>query len=253
MGRKGATKHLKRLPAPAFWPIHRKEFRWAARPNPGAHELDRCFPLLLVVRDILHLAKTRKEARFLLSEGNVVVNGRIRRDDTYPVGLMDVIAFPVVNTAYRVLPAPRKGLILHPIPADEREFKLCQIVNKTCVKGGYLQLNLNDGRNILLPVADPGNPVEDRYETHGALKLQLPSAEITDYVALTKGVLAVITGGKNIGHWGEVVALDEVEGTHSPTITLKGDEDDLYTTIIDYVFPIGKGMPWVSLPEDDAS
>jgi len=253
MGRKGATKHLKRLPAPAFWPIHRKEFRWTARPKPGAHEIDRCLPLLLVVRDILHLAKTRKEARFLLSEGNVVVNGRIRRDDTYPVGLMDVIAFPVMNTAYRVLPAPRKGLILHPIPGDEREFKLCQIVNKTCVKGGHLQLNLNDGRNILLRVADPGNPVEDRYETHGTLKLQLPSAEITDYVALTKGVLAVITGGKNIGHWGEVVALDEVEGTHSPTITLKGEEDDLYTTIIDYVFPIGKGMPWVSLPEDDAS
>ncbi len=253
MGRKGASNHLKRFPAPAFWPIHRKEFRWTARPKPGAHELTRCLPLLLVVRDILHLAKTRKEARFLLSEGHVAVNGRIRRDDTYSVGLMDVIAFPGMGTAYRVLPAPRRGLILHPITGDEREFKLCQIVNKTCVKGGHLQLNLNDGRNLLLRVADSRNPVEDRYETRGTLKLQLPTAEITDYVNLTTGVLAVITGGQNIGRWGEVITLDDVKGTHSPTLTLKGEEDELYTTIIDYVFPIGKGMPWISLPEVDAS
>jgi small subunit ribosomal protein S4e len=253
MGRKGAKKHLKRLPAPAFWPIHRKEFKWVVRPRPGAHELNRCLPLLLVVRDILQLAKTRKEAKFLLSEGNVVVNGRIRREDDYPVGLMDVIAFPLLDKAYRVIPAPRKGLILHPITGEEREFKLCQIVNKTSVKGGHLQLNLNDGRNILLKVSDPGNPVEDIYETHGTLKIQVPTTEIADYVNLTEGVLAVITGGKNIGHWGEVVEIDEVEGTHSPTITLKGEGDDQYKTIIDYVFPIGKGMPWISIPEDEAS
>ena len=253
MGRKGAKKHLKRFPAPAFWPIHRKEFKWVVRPRPGAHELNRCLPLLLVVRDILQLVKTRKEAKFLLTEGNVVVNGRVRRDDDYSVGLMDVIAFPLTDAAYRVIPAPRKGLILHSITGEEKEYKLCQIVNKTCVKGGHLQLNLNDGRNILLNVTDPKNPVEDIYETRGTLKIQVPTAEIVDYVRLTKGVLAVITGGKNVGRWGEVVQIDEAEGSHSPIITLKGETEEQFKTIIEYVFPIGKGMPWISMPEDEAS
>lgn len=253
MGRKGAKKHLKRFPAPAFWPIHRKEYKWVVRPKPGPHKMNQCLPLLLVIRDILQLAKTRKEAKFLLSEGNVMVNGRIRRHDNYSVGLMDVISFPLTDEAYRVIPAPRKGLILHSITGEEKEHKLCQIVNKTCVKGGHLQLNLNDGRNILLNVMNPGNPVEDIYETRGTLKIQVPTAEIVDYVRLTEGVLAVITGGKHIGRWGEVVQIDEAEGSHSPIVTLKGEAEDSFKTIIEYVFPIGKGMPWISMPEDEAS
>jgi len=253
VGRKGAKKHLKRLPAPALWPIHRKEFKWVVRPKPGSHELNQCLPLLLVIRDILQLAKTRKEAKFLLSAGNVMVNGRVRRDDDYAVGLMDVIAFPLTGTAYRVVPAPRKGLILHSITGEEKEHKLCQIVNKTCVKGGHLQLNLNDGRNILLKVTNPENPVEDIYETRGTLKIQVPTAEVVDYVSLTEGVLAVITGGKHVGRWGEVVQIDEAEGSHSPIVTLKGEDEVQLKTIIEYVFPIGKGIPWISMPEDEAS
>ncbi|MFX0075991.1 MAG: 30S ribosomal protein S4e, partial [Candidatus Hermodarchaeota archaeon] len=35
MTRKGGSKHLKRLPAPSSWPIHRKEFRWVVKPRSG--------------------------------------------------------------------------------------------------------------------------------------------------------------------------------------------------------------------------
>ena len=50
MTKKGGSKHLKRLPAPVNWPIHRKEFRWVVKSRPGPHPLDRSLPLLLVVR-----------------------------------------------------------------------------------------------------------------------------------------------------------------------------------------------------------
>ena len=251
MGRKGGKSHLKRLPAPALWPIHRKEFKWVVRPRPGPHNMNQCLPLLLIVRDMLKLAKTRREAKFMLSEGRVKVDGQVRRDDDYPVGLMDVLEIPLLKKAYRVLTAPKRGLILHPITGDEWEYKLCQIVNKTSVKGGHLQLNLNDGRNILLKVADPRNPVEDVYETHGTLKIQLPNAEISDYLNLEEGVLAVITGGKNIGRWGEVVKIERMEGPYTPNITLKDEREDQFKTIFNYVFVIGKGMPWISMPEED--
>ncbi|MHA1832356.1 MAG: 30S ribosomal protein S4e, partial [Candidatus Baldrarchaeia archaeon] len=52
MGKKGPKRHLKRLPAPRFWPIHKKEFKWTVRPSPGPHPMNRCLPLLLIVRDI---------------------------------------------------------------------------------------------------------------------------------------------------------------------------------------------------------
>ena len=251
MGRKGGKHHLKRLPAPAFWPVHRKEFKWVVKPRPGPHKISRCIPLLLIVRDMLKLAKTRREAKFLLSEGHVMVDGRVRRDDDYPVGLMDVIDIPSIKKAYRVLPAPKKGLVLHPITGEEREFKLCQIVDKTSVKGGHLQINLHDGRNILLRVTDPRNPKEDVYDTHGTLKIQIPNTEISAYLKLEEGVIAMVTGGKNMGRWGEVVKIEKREGPYSPTITLKEDEGNQFKTIIDYVFAIGKGMPWISMPGED--
>ena len=31
MGKKGKTARLKRKPAPAFWPIHRKELPWVSK------------------------------------------------------------------------------------------------------------------------------------------------------------------------------------------------------------------------------
>ncbi len=251
MGRKGGQHHLKRLPAPAHWPVHRKEFRWVVKPRPGPHMVGRCLPLLLIVRDMLQLAKTRREARFLLSEGQIKVDGSVRRGDDYPVGLMDVVEIPSTKKAYRVLPSPNKGLVLHPITGDETEFKLCQIVNKTMVKRGYIQLNLHDGRNILLKVKDARNPAEDVYETHDTVKVQLPNTEISAHLKLEEGVLAVVTGGKNVGDFGEVVKIEEMEGPHSPAITLKDDGGDQFKTIINYVFVIGKGTPWISMPGED--
>ena len=158
MGKKGKQQHLKRLPAPKFWPIHRKEAQWIVKPRPGPHKIHQCIPLILIVRDMLQLVKSRREAKIVLSEGQVKVDRKIRKNDDYPVGLMDVIEIPVINASYRVLPALRKGLILHSITSKESESKLCQIINKTTVTGGHLQLNLHDGRNILCKVEDSKNP-----------------------------------------------------------------------------------------------
>lgn len=251
MGRKGGKRHLKRLPAPAFWPIHRKEFRWVVRARPGPHEISQCLPLLLVVRDMLKMAKTRREVEVLLSEGCVRVDGRVRREDDYPVGLMDVMDIPSIEETYRVLPTQKRELALHPIIGEERGFKLCQIVNKTSNKGGHLQLNLHDGRNILLKVADSRNPVEDVYETRDTLKIQVPDMKISDRLKLEEGVLAVVTDGKNMGRWGEVIEIEKEKGPHPSAITLKDADGNQFETIMDYVFAIGKGVPWISMLGED--
>lgn len=251
MGRKGGKRHLKRLPAPSIWPIHRKEFKWVVRPRPGPHSMSRSIPLLLILRDMLKLANTRRETKIILSEGKVLVDGRIRRDDDFPVGIMDVIEIPLTKKAFRVLPSPKKVLILHPITSDEAGYKLCQIVDKTCVRGGHIQLNLNDGRNVLVKVADPRNPVEDIYKTHGTLKIKIPNTEILDYLDLEIGVIALITGGKNIGRWGKIVEIGDAKGPYPTTITLKDERGGQFKTITDYVFPVGKEEPWISMPSGD--
>ena len=135
MGRKGKTGRLKRNPAPSFWPIHRKEYTWVVKPSAGPHSLENCLSLTLVLRDILGVAKTKKEAGMILSEGKVVVDGKVRRKADFPVGLMDVISLSDLKKFYRVLPS-HKGLFLNPVSKEEAEFKLCRVEDKTTVPNG---------------------------------------------------------------------------------------------------------------------
>ncbi|MDK2383271.1 MAG: 30S ribosomal protein S4e, partial [Candidatus Korarchaeota archaeon] len=50
MGKMGGSRHLKRLAAPGYWPIAKREKVWVVKPRPGPHPMDQGFPLLVVVR-----------------------------------------------------------------------------------------------------------------------------------------------------------------------------------------------------------
>jgi small subunit ribosomal protein S4e len=250
LGKKGRSTGLKREPAPRFWPIHRKEYVWVVRPSPGPHSLENCLPLAVILRDILGLAKTKKEAKTIVSQGKVYVDGRVRREDNFPVGSMDVISIPEVAKRFRALPSS-KGLILHPIDKDEANFKLCRIENKTVVKNGHIQLNLHDGSNVSVKVEDPKNPQEDVYETLDTLKISLPERQILEHTKLKENDFAIITGGKNIGKYGKIIEIERAKGKkrRNALVTLDDEKGNRYQTILKLVFTTGETQPLVSLPE----
>ena len=138
MGRKGESGHLKRKPAPKLWPIHRKEAVWTVKPTPGPHPAARSLPLALVVRDMLGFANTAKEARNIICSGKILVDGKIRKDDSYLVGLMDVISVPENNKSYRVLPSG-KGLFLYAINSEDAKliFQQQELLKKLKTESEY--------------------------------------------------------------------------------------------------------------------
>jgi len=250
LGRKGGSTRLKSKPAPRFWPIHRKETPWAVRPAPGPHSLENCLPLALVLREILGFAKTRKEAKTIVSQGKVYVDGKIRRTDDFPIGLMDAISIPDADKFYRVLPSA-KGLILNPVDKEEMNFKLCRIEDKSVVKNAQVQLNLHDGSNILLKVADPKNPQEDVYKTLDTIKISLPERQILEHIKMKENGYAIITGGKNIGKYGKIVNIEKAEGKkkRNSLITIEDQKSDRFQTILDFALAIGETKPLISLTE----
>jgi len=249
MGKKGGNLHLKREASPAFWPIHRKEFTWAVKPRPGPHPINRCIPLVLIVREILGLAETRKEARKIISQGKVKVDGKVRRDDRFPAGLMDVISIPELKANYRILPS-EKGLTLYPIDEKESEFKLCRIENKTVIRGGHIQLNLHDGRNLLIRVEDPRNVEEDKYRTLDTLMISIPDQEIIEHLRLEKGMSAILIDGKNIGKHGIISSIEEQTGRkrRNLLVNIEDEKGKIYQSILGYAFVIGDKTPRISLP-----
>jgi len=252
LGKKGKVGRLKRKPAPRFWPIHRKEAVWIVRPSSGPHSLDKCFPLSLVLRDILEVAETRKEAKKAISQGKVYVDGKVRRKDDFPVGLMDVISMPELNKFYRVLPS-HKGLFLNPISKEEAGFKLFRIEGRAIVKNGTSQIALHDGSNMLVKVEGTEKP-EVVYETFATLKLGLPEKQVLDQLNTKKGNIAIITGGKNIGKQGKIVEIEKTEAKkrRNALVVIEDEKGNRYQTILDFVFSIGGANSLISLPEANA-
>jgi len=250
MGRKSGVRHLKRKPAPRVWALERKKYTWIVKPSPGPHPIVQCLPLTLILRDFLKLAKTAKEAKTIVAQGKVQVDGKVRRDVAYPVGAMDVVTIPETGHSYRVLPS-QKGLVLHPVEKEEAAFKLCRIEDKTTVENGHVQLNLHDGTSMLVRVVDPKNPSEDTYRTLDTLRINLPTREVLGYMKLGKGVPVILLGGKNVGKHGKVVELEERAGQKRRTqlVTVEDKQGNRFQTTADLAFVVGDAEPSISLPE----
>ncbi|MEM2226654.1 MAG: 30S ribosomal protein S4e [Candidatus Bathyarchaeia archaeon] len=250
MGKKGGLKHLKRYKAPGYWPISKKAFVWAPRPSPGPHPIANCIPLLLLIRDVLGYAHTSREAKLIISRGAVRVDGRVRRDEGYPVGLMDVVEIPEANIRLRMVPAPKE--VLAPVEIDESEasFKLCKVINKTTLKGGNVQLNLHDGRNVVLRISDPKNPIEDGYSSRDVIKLSIPDQSILDHFKFEIGSLAIVIDGKNIGARGRIASIEPGTALRPAIASLECEGGAIVRTLADYVFVVGREAPAIKLYGD---
>lgn len=250
LGRKGGTTGLKRKPAPRFWPIHRKEYTWVVRPSPGPHSLEKCLPSAVVLRDILGFAQTRKEAKTIVSQGKMFVDGKIRREDNFPISLMDVVSIPDASKYFRIIPS-RIGLVFHPIGKEETCFKLCRIENKIVTKNGHIQLNLHDGSNILVKVADPRSPQEDTYKTLDTIKISIPERQILEHIRMKENDFAIITGGKNIGKYGKIVSIESAEARkrRNAFLIIEDEKGNRCQTTLNFVFALGDAQPIISLPE----
>ncbi|MHA1688577.1 MAG: 30S ribosomal protein S4e [Promethearchaeota archaeon] len=247
MTRYGGQKVLKRLNTPGFLKIQRKHGKFFVKPSPGPHPSRFCLPLLHVIRDLLKIVDNYREAKKLIGQGYFKVDGRVIRDIKFPLGLMDVLSIEKMDKYYRILPDSHHGLFLHEISKEESNFKLCRISNKTTVKGGHIQLNLHDGRNILIKVEDPRNPKEDIYKRMDVLKITIPEQEILKLLRFKEGNLAIIVSGKNIGQMGKIVVTSRRFGPNASTVSIQREGGET-ETLYDYTFVIGENQPEISLP-----
>lgn len=233
------THHLKRLNAPRALRLHRKEATWTVKASPGPHPIDRAIPLGLVVRDYLKLCDTQREAKRILSSGEVTVDGVIRKSHKFPVGLMDVITIPKMKKQYRVLYDQRGKLTLVPISSQEATWKLCRIEGKTIVKGNKTQLNLHDGNNKLVD--------KDEYHTGDVLKISFEDKKINEVYPRETGVISLIIGGSHIGELATIQSFEIIRSSKPNVAKMKGKNE--FMTLQQYVFPIGKTKPVITVPE----
>jgi len=202
-------------------------------------------PLNVLIRDMMKWAEVGKEAARIVHDSKVTVDGLPRRDHRFAIGLMDVVQVKSIGKAFRFLPKPRLGLSPHPITGEEIGYKLCKITGKTVLRGGKVQVNLHDGRNLVLDVRALG-AYEKGLEVGGALQIALPSQRIIHYVPFKEGNLGLVTDGRNEGFYGRIASISP--GTQSrPKIARLETTGESFETPAQYILPIGTDTPLVSL------
>ncbi len=235
------SKHIKRLTIPKSWKISKKEALWAVKPAPGKHPISHAMPLGMVLRDMLHYADTMKEARRIIGARKILVDGVPETDYKAPVGLMDVISIPDADEHYRMLFDVRGRLTPIAIDSERSKWKLARINGKSTVKGGKTQINLHDGRNIIVD--------KDIYRTGDVLKIAVPGQKIIKHLKMEEGNRALIIGGR---HRGSLAVLSEYEVVKGPQPNIVRFKEG-FDTIKENVFVVGTETPEIKLPEADVN
>ena len=190
-------------------------------------------PLVVVLRDLLKVADKSKEIKQILHEGKVLVDGKVRKDYRYTVGMFDTVSIPAINANYRmVIGGDGK---FHLMPVTDAAAKICKIVNKTAIKGGKIQLNLHDGTTMI---------ASNDYKTKDSIIIKVPERKIDQHFTYAVGSLVVVTEGKHSGEIGKVKAIKVVRSSSPNTVVITTAQGE-FETIENYVFVIGKDNPAV--------
>jgi small subunit ribosomal protein S4e len=228
---------MKRLAAPRKWSIPRKQHKWVVKPSPGAHGVYESIPLLIIIRDLLEYCDTAREGKRIIGARDIMIDGKVATNPKQPIGFMNVISISKLKENYRVMLDTRGKFTLVKIPTARAKWKLSRLENKTTVRNGKIQLNLYDGRNILVK--------KDNYKTGDVLKIELPSQKILDSYPLKEGNVAMIIGGKHVG---QIAAIKDYMVTRSPKPNIVLFKEG-FSTIKSNVFVVGGKSPVIKIPE----
>ena len=229
--------HLKRVVSPKSWGITRKTDKFVTKTSPGPHNKN-ALPIVVWARDQMGLVRNMKEAKHILREREIIVNGRPVRHPEMGIGIFDIVSIPKSGKHFRILRDKKGRHVTIPIDEAAAASRLVKITNKTIVRGGKIQLNLRDGSNII---------TDKPYKSGDSIVLSLKEGEknqIIDHFPFVTGNMAMIIGGKHSGVVGRITETIKVPGSLPNRVLLRDENSgETFETIDEYVVMVGRESP----------
>ena len=223
--------HLKTLNAPKLWPVERKKTKFTAKSSPGPHSLTKGITLSLLLREILNYAKTTREIKKIINARQIIIDKVPRKNYRFPVGIMDLIEIPKLNKSYRLIVDNKKKFVVNEVNGENSNLKPLKIIGKTTLKKNKTQLNLFDGRNVIVD--------KDSYKVGDTIIYNFAKNSIQSYLKLGKKARVYIMDGKYQGRIGEVE--DIKKEAKNDRIVIK-DKDGKFETLKKYAFVIDENI-----------
>ena len=201
--------HIKKTQMPVSWPVPRKgkRKRFIAIPS---HATSKGISLLFLLRDVLKIVKTRKEARYMVLNGMVKVNNQMRKDENFPVQVFDTLTLgksvtknvsaDVSELNYK-LEIVNKKFSLVEISAKDAGKKIVKINGKKILGKEKIQMNLEDGQNFI---------TKEKFSVGDSVLINTKEKKIVKILPLKKGAKVEIILGKHAGKKGELIGFEEL-------------------------------------------
>ena len=203
--------HKTRSELPKEWPLARRGNVYF---TVGNHDTGKGIPVIMVLRDILKIVKTRKEARYMILKGDVKVNQKVRKDGKFPLCLFDILTVEKLKKNYRLVIAGKKFGIQEISDKDSWK-KIVKIIGKKKINQQTIQINLADGKNFL---------AKESCIVGDSAVVNFKDNKLEKIVPLKEGAKVLIVSGKHSGKEGKVKEL-VMKGTETEFL-IKFDEGE---------------------------
>lgn len=177
--------HQTRQAVSSLIPIKRKGTKYVVR---AASHSKNSVPVLIAVRDMLHLASTSKEVKHMIHKKMLKLNDRPVRKINESIKLFSIFE---ADKPYLLTLTSTGRFSL--IPSNVKN-RICKVVSRRLVKGGKLQAGLHDGSNII---------IRKDIEIGDSLALDF-QGKIVEHKKLKKGSKVFIIKGKYKGMHGNI-------------------------------------------------
>src|SRR3989344_3001456 len=170
-------------------PLPRKGTKYVVR---AFSHLRESVPVLIAIRDMLHLAKTANEVKSMIKQKLLKLNGKVVEDPRESIRLFNVLE---AGKTYGLTLLSTGKFSLE--EQKEKNKRLCKVVNKKLLGKGKIQLNFHDGTNIIS---------NEKIDVGDSVYLDFES-KIKSCVSLGKGADIFVMSGKYSGLTGKVESV----------------------------------------------
>jgi small subunit ribosomal protein S4e len=186
--------HLKRQAIPKTWPIPRKGNKFVVESG------EKGIPLLIVLRDILEIARNRREVKKALIKKDILVCGKNAKEEKKNLFLNDTISLVPSKKAFRIIFSDKGKYNVEEISEKESFEKISKIIGKKVLRGKKTQINLFDGRNYL---------VDEKCNVNDSAKIDFKKNKVIKFIDLKEKSKVIVIGGKHSGKKGTIEKIDE--------------------------------------------
>ncbi len=215
---------------PTSWPTHRKTHTFVTKPHPGSMQMKYVVPVVVLLRDVMGVVYTTKEAKYVVQNKFITINGTPAKTVKSPIGMFDVVEISKMNKKF-IFVFNTLGRIKLIDVSDNLLY--AKVTKKTLVKGGSTQINTMNGYNVIVNSKEAA-----KITTNATIVVDILSKKIKSTLPLDVKSQVYVMDGKYRGQYGVVKEFTHYNGVAPDLVTLQiGDVEHItakeYCYVID--------------------